>query len=43
MKNGAQKATLLTSSPYKNHLKVTKEKQNTKELKKQEKQMKKGK
>jgi hypothetical protein len=35
MKKGAQKAILLTSSPYKDHLKFTKEKQNSKELKQQ--------
>jgi hypothetical protein len=43
MKKGTQKAVLLTSSPYKDHQKLTKEKQNNKELKQQEKHMKKGK
>jgi hypothetical protein len=42
IKQGAQKAVRLTISPYKDHLKLTKQKQNTKELKQKE-QMKKGK
>jgi hypothetical protein len=39
---GALKAIVLTSSPHKDHLKLTKEKQNNKELKQQGEQTKEG-
>jgi hypothetical protein len=42
-KKGIQKAIFLTVSPYKDHQKLAKEKQNTTELKQQGKKMTKGK